>query len=246
MIATGTDVKPIEVLIFLRDVKSELYFEQMKGRGVRSIEPDRSARRHPRCRSQDALHPDRRGRRHRKPEKHLPAARSRPRHRLRQTARQVSRRVGATTTPSPRSRPALPRSTGASARRIAPRSSKRPAAIDLPGLAANCSTPSIPTPWKARAAGRRGARAETGARLRRRRKRRKPFDDPALRRLSRRRRPRRTSRSTRFPPTTLFRRAGTSARRTDAVDKFRRFLEERHDELVALQILYGRPTPIAA
>lgn len=39
MIATGTDVKPIEVLIFLRDVRSELYFEQMKGRGVRSINP---------------------------------------------------------------------------------------------------------------------------------------------------------------------------------------------------------------
>ena len=37
MIATGTDVKPIEVLIFLRDVRSSLYFEQMKGRGVRSI-----------------------------------------------------------------------------------------------------------------------------------------------------------------------------------------------------------------
>ncbi|MGZ9034249.1 MAG: restriction endonuclease subunit R, partial [Rhodospirillales bacterium] len=31
MIATGTDVKPIEVLIFMRDVKSEIYFEQMKG-----------------------------------------------------------------------------------------------------------------------------------------------------------------------------------------------------------------------
>lgn len=37
MIATGTDVRPIEVLIFLRDVRSELYFEQMKGRGVRTI-----------------------------------------------------------------------------------------------------------------------------------------------------------------------------------------------------------------
>ena len=37
MIATGTDVRPIEVLMFLRDVRSELYFEQMKGRGVRSI-----------------------------------------------------------------------------------------------------------------------------------------------------------------------------------------------------------------
>jgi type I restriction enzyme, R subunit len=39
MIATGTDVKPLEVLIFLRDVKSEQYFDQMKGRGVRSITP---------------------------------------------------------------------------------------------------------------------------------------------------------------------------------------------------------------
>ncbi len=39
MIATGTDVKPLEVLIFLRDVKSELYFEQMKGRGARTIAP---------------------------------------------------------------------------------------------------------------------------------------------------------------------------------------------------------------
>ncbi|SEL95798.1 type I restriction enzyme, R subunit [Sphingomonas palmae] len=37
MIATGTDVKPIEVLIFLRDVRSAIYFEQMRGRGVRSL-----------------------------------------------------------------------------------------------------------------------------------------------------------------------------------------------------------------
>jgi type I restriction enzyme, R subunit len=39
MIATGTDVKPLEVLIFLRDVKSEQYFDQMKGRGVRTLGP---------------------------------------------------------------------------------------------------------------------------------------------------------------------------------------------------------------
>lgn len=37
MIATGTDIRPIECLIFMRDVKSEGYFEQMKGRGVRTI-----------------------------------------------------------------------------------------------------------------------------------------------------------------------------------------------------------------
>jgi type I restriction enzyme, R subunit len=39
MIATGTDIKPVEVVMFLRDVKSELYYEQMKGRGVRTISP---------------------------------------------------------------------------------------------------------------------------------------------------------------------------------------------------------------
>ena len=40
MIATGTDVKPLECLLFMRDVKSRNYFEQMKGRGTRVIEPD--------------------------------------------------------------------------------------------------------------------------------------------------------------------------------------------------------------
>ncbi len=37
MIATGTDVKPIEVLIFMRDVRSRNYFQQMIGRGTRSL-----------------------------------------------------------------------------------------------------------------------------------------------------------------------------------------------------------------
>ncbi|MEU5979870.1 DEAD/DEAH box helicase family protein [Streptomyces sp. NPDC047315] len=37
MIATGTDVKPLECLVFLRDVRSWAYFEQMKGRGARTI-----------------------------------------------------------------------------------------------------------------------------------------------------------------------------------------------------------------
>jgi type I restriction enzyme R subunit len=41
MIATGTDVKPLEVLLFMRDVKSINYFEQMKGRGTRTIDKDK-------------------------------------------------------------------------------------------------------------------------------------------------------------------------------------------------------------
>jgi len=37
MISTGTDIKPLECIIFMRDVKSRVYFEQMKGRGTRTI-----------------------------------------------------------------------------------------------------------------------------------------------------------------------------------------------------------------
>ena len=40
MIATGTDVKAIECLLFMRDVKSRSYFEQMKGRGTRTLSSD--------------------------------------------------------------------------------------------------------------------------------------------------------------------------------------------------------------
>jgi len=38
MIATGTDVKPLECLLFMRGVKSRTYFEQMVGRGVRVMD----------------------------------------------------------------------------------------------------------------------------------------------------------------------------------------------------------------
>ena len=40
MIATGTDVKPLECLVFMRNINSASYFEQMKGRGCRVIKPD--------------------------------------------------------------------------------------------------------------------------------------------------------------------------------------------------------------
>ncbi|MEX2247716.1 MAG: type I restriction-modification enzyme R subunit C-terminal domain-containing protein [Dehalococcoidia bacterium] len=38
MLATGTDIKPLEVVMFMREVKSRIFFEQMKGRGVRVID----------------------------------------------------------------------------------------------------------------------------------------------------------------------------------------------------------------
>lgn len=40
MIATGTDIKPLECLLFMRDVRSKNYFEQMKGRGTRTLDYD--------------------------------------------------------------------------------------------------------------------------------------------------------------------------------------------------------------
>ena len=37
MIATGTDIKPVEIAFFMRNVRSRTFLEQMKGRGVRAI-----------------------------------------------------------------------------------------------------------------------------------------------------------------------------------------------------------------
>ncbi len=55
MIATGTDVRPLEIVFFMRDVKSANYFEQMKGRGSRVDLARRTASRHPGRDGQDAL-----------------------------------------------------------------------------------------------------------------------------------------------------------------------------------------------
>ncbi len=40
MIATGTDIPALECLVFMRDVRTWSYFEQMKGRGARTIKPE--------------------------------------------------------------------------------------------------------------------------------------------------------------------------------------------------------------
>ncbi len=41
LVATGTDVKPLEVVFFMNDVKSEVLYTQMKGRGCRYIHEDK-------------------------------------------------------------------------------------------------------------------------------------------------------------------------------------------------------------
>jgi type I restriction enzyme R subunit len=53
MIATGTDVKPIEIVFFMRNVKSAAFFEQMKGRGVRIISADKLRTVTPSARAKD-------------------------------------------------------------------------------------------------------------------------------------------------------------------------------------------------
>jgi type I restriction enzyme R subunit len=39
MLSTGSDLRPLECLIFMRDVRSRVFFEQMKGRGTRTVSP---------------------------------------------------------------------------------------------------------------------------------------------------------------------------------------------------------------
>ena len=41
LVATGTDVRPLEVVLFMNDVKSDILYTQMKGRGCRIINDDK-------------------------------------------------------------------------------------------------------------------------------------------------------------------------------------------------------------
>lgn len=41
LVATGTDVRPLEILVFMRDINSEVLYTQMKGRGCRTISDDK-------------------------------------------------------------------------------------------------------------------------------------------------------------------------------------------------------------
>lgn len=41
LVATGTDVKPLEVVLFMKDVYSDVLYTQMKGRGCRSLKEEK-------------------------------------------------------------------------------------------------------------------------------------------------------------------------------------------------------------
>ena len=41
LVATGTDVKPLEVVLFMKDVMSDVLYTQMKGRGCRVVDDEK-------------------------------------------------------------------------------------------------------------------------------------------------------------------------------------------------------------
>ncbi len=56
LVATGTDVKPLEVVLFMNDVKSEVLYTQMKGRGCRVINEDKLKEITPNATSKDCFY----------------------------------------------------------------------------------------------------------------------------------------------------------------------------------------------
>ncbi len=56
LVATGTDVKPLEVVMFMRDVESAALYTQMKGRGVRTIGDDQLRNVTPNAHSKDLFY----------------------------------------------------------------------------------------------------------------------------------------------------------------------------------------------
>ena len=240
MIATGTDVKPIEVLIFLRDVKSELYFEQMKGRGARTISPE-------------------------KLREVTPDAEAKTRFVL-IDAVGVTESLKAVSQPLERDRvisfdrllddiaagrrdddafATLAARLAALDRRIGDKDRaaiiKASGGIDLAGLARrlldavdpDALAMRIPTDAPEPVRRKTVDEAKDEAAL--------PFDDPILRRLLRDVKAAADIRIDTISTDVVVSSGWDERKATDTVERFRRFIEERRDELIALQILYGLP-----
>lgn len=56
LVATGTDVKPLEVVLFMKDVRSQVLYTQMKGRGCRVLSPDELREVTPNARTKDCYY----------------------------------------------------------------------------------------------------------------------------------------------------------------------------------------------
>ena len=244
MIATGTDVKPLEVLIFLRDVKSEQYFEQMKGRGVRTISPTQLRQVTPDAEEKtrfvlvDAVGVT-------ESLKHVSQPLERDRvisfDRLIDDIAAGRRDDDALSTLAGRlaaldrkiddkARAAIAKATGG----LDPKAlaHKLLDAVDPDKIEHEAILRHGPTVSDPQRDGVREALQEEACRL---------FDDPALRQLLKD-----IKRATEIRIDTISTDAVVSsgydeARAQDTVERFRRFLDEHRDTLTALQILYGRP-----
>jgi type I restriction enzyme R subunit len=240
MIATGTDVKPLEVVIFLRDVKSELYFEQMKGRGARTISAE-------------------------KLREVTPDADAKTRFVL-IDAVGVSESLKTVSQPLERNRAVsfdrliddiaagrrdddafatLAGRLAALDRRIGERDRaaivKAAGGVDLSGLAARLLDAidpdalvrrvprDAPEPEQKKA---REAAKDNAATI---------FDDPTLRRLLKDVKAAADIRIDTISTDAVVSSGWDEKKATDTVERFKRFLEERRDELAALQILYRLP-----
>jgi type I restriction enzyme, R subunit len=240
MIATGTDVKPLEVLIFMRDVRSELYFEQMKGRGARTISAE-------------------------KLREVTPDAEAKTRFVL-IDAVGVSESLKTVSQPLERDRvisfdrliddiaagrrdddafATLAARLAALDRRIGDKDRaaivKASGGVDLSGLAsrlldavdpdalATRAPKDAPEPEQKRA---REAAKDAAATI---------FDDPTLRRLLKDVKAAADIRIDTVSTDAVVSSGWDAKKATDTVERFKRFLEERRDELAALQILYRLP-----
>ena len=240
MIATGTDVKPIEVLIFLRDVKSELYFEQMKGRGARTISPE-------------------------KLREVTPDAEAKTRFVL-IDAVGVSESLKTVSQPLERDRvigfdklideiaagrrdddafATLAARLAALDRRIGDKDraaiTKATGGVDLAGLAARLLDAIDPEALSVRVPKDAPEPEQRKAREAAKDKAAEIFDDPALRRLLKEVKSAADIRIDTISTDAVVSSGWDEAKATDTVARFKRFLEERRDELTALQILYRLP-----
>lgn len=240
MIATGTDVKPLEVLIFLRDVKSELYFEQMKGRGARTLSPEKLKQVTPDAEAKtrfvliDAVGVTESLKSVSQPlerdrvigfDKLLDeiAAGRRDDDALATLAARLAaldRRIGE------KDRAAIVKASGG---------------VDLAGMAARLLDAIDPdalaarVPSNAPEAQRRQTQDATKAEAT------AIFDDPALRRLLKDVKAAADIRIDTVSTDAVVSSGWDEAKAADTADRFRRFLDERRDELTALQILYRLP-----
>jgi len=240
MIATGTDVKPLEVVIFLRDVKSELYFEQMKGRGARTISSE-------------------------KLREVTPDADAKTRFVL-IDAVGVTESLKAISQPLERNRgisfdklideiaagrrdddafatlagrlAALDRRIGDKDRAVIAKTS---GGVDLAGLAARLFNAIDPDVLAARVPKDAPEAEQKKAREAVKDEAATIFDDPKLRQLLKDVKAAADIRIDTISTDAVISSGWDEKTATDTVAKFKRFLEERRDELTALQILYHRP-----